>query len=661
MTTNFVARFACACTLILLSASISAAGFTAQQSASGRLLYAAHCASCHGTRLEGGAAPALTGTQFATSWSQPARNIDDMFYIMRSSMPRPAVGSLELSEYVDILAFMLSSNGLDAGPDPLTADAEKLAKITLHTATPDSEPLPPKPIFIAGEGGMTPRGSGPSAEDLRNAASGDDWLYHTQNYRGTRYSPLKQVNTDNVDQLKVACMYQLGSLESFVTGPIEYAGTMYVTTSLLTAAIDATTCREKWRYAWTLLDAEVWPNNRGVAIQDGYVVRGSSDGYLYALDSADGRLLWARQIARPVAGETITMPPMIFDDLILVGPAGSENNIQGWIGAFKLADGSPVWRFNTVPKAGEPGFETWQNDPNLPVGGGAVWSPMSLDVERQELYVPVTNPAPDFPAHLRPGKNLYTNSLLALDVRTGALKWYVQTVPNDDKDWDLTQVSPIFDGRVQGKDRNLMVAAGKDGIVRVIDRNSHEVLNETKIGTRLNEDVPISAEGTRYCPGILGGIQWNGPAWHPDTNMLYVGTVDWCYTGTLEPEPRLIPGEMYLGGTVTADDHSQGFLTAIDASTGAIRWQYRSDEPFIGAVTTTAGGLLFAAEGIGDLLAFDAESGKELYRLNTGGSMAGGLITYSVNGKQYVAAASGKGSLLMGGKGAPMVVVLTVP
>lgn len=232
MTINFAARFAGTCILILLSVPVSAAGFTAQQSASGRILYAEHCASCHGPQLEGGAAPALSGNQFAASWSQPTRNVDDMFYILRSSMPRPAVGSLELSEYVDVLAFMLSRNGLDAGPDPLTADAEQLAKITLHSASSDSEPLPPKPIFIAGEGGMTPRGSGPSAEDLRNAASGDDWLYHTQNYRGTRYSPLQQVNTDNVDQLKVACMYQLGSLESFVTGPIEYAGTMYVTTSM---------------------------------------------------------------------------------------------------------------------------------------------------------------------------------------------------------------------------------------------------------------------------------------------------------------------------------------------------------------------------------------------------------------------------------------------
>jgi len=661
MRTTSIGHIASFCLLFALTTSTAIAGFTSEQSARGRSLYAEHCATCHGRQLEGGAAPGLAGAQFAESWSQSTRNVDDLFYVMRNAMPRPDIGSLETAEYVDILAFILSRNGIEAGPEALTANAEQLASITLGSSSKADTPPTPRPQFIVGEGGTVPRGAGPSDEDLRNAATSSDWLYHTQNYRGTRYSSLDQINTSNAKHLQVACIYQLGSLESFVTGPIEHAGTMYVTTTALTAAIDASTCREKWRYRWEALDLEVWPNNRGVAIKDGYVVRGSADGYLYALDSADGRLLWARQVARPAAGETITMPPLIYEDLVFIGPAGSENNVQGWIGAFNLADGAPVWRFNTVPKAGEPGFETWQHDPDLPVGGGAVWSPMSLDLEREELYVPVTNPAPDFPAHLRPGKNLYTNSLLALNARTGKLNWYAQLVPNDDKDWDLTQVSPIFDGRIQGKDRRLMVAAGKDGIVRVLDRDSHEILTETPIGTRINEDTPISAEGTRYCPGTLGGIQWNGPAWHPATNMLYVGTVDWCFTATLESEPRVIPGELYLGGTLEADEKAQGLLTAIDASTGAIRWQYRSDEPMIGAVTTTAGGLLLVAEGIGDLLAFDAGTGTELYRLNTGGSMAGGLITYAVDGKQYIGAASGKGSLNMGGKGAPIIVVLTLP
>ncbi|KPJ79413.1 MAG: hypothetical protein AMJ58_12085 [Gammaproteobacteria bacterium SG8_30] len=506
-----------------------------------------------------------------------------------------------------------------------------------------------------------PGGKGPSAAELREAATGTDWLYHTGNFRGTRYSPLGQIDKGNVARMQVACLYQLGSTENFLTGPIVHAGVMYVTTARLTAAIDAATCREKWRHRWEPQDIEVWTNNRGVAIQDGYVVRGTADGYLFALDSADGELLWARQVARPAAGETITMPPLVYEDLVIIGPAGSENNVQGWIGAFSLADGSPVWRFNTVPRAGEPGFDTWKNDPDLPVGGGAIWTPLSLDTERRELYVPVTNPSPDFPAHLRPGKNLYTNSLVALDLRTGRLNWYAQLVPNDDKDWDLTQVSPIIDGKVQGKNRKLIVASGKDGIVRLLDRDTHEVLHQTKIGTRLNEDEPITREGTTYCPGVLGGVQWNGPAWHPDTNLLYVPTVDWCWTAILDEEVRHVPGELYLGGAIEGSAQSQGFLTAIDAATGGIRWQYRSVEPMVGAVTATGGGLLFAAETAGDLLAFDATTGEELYRFNTGGSMTAGLVTYAVKGRQFVAAASGKGSFWLGGRGAPTIVVFALP
>jgi len=528
------------------------------------------------------------------------------------------------------------------------------------TAGPNDAPAA-KRLYIVGEKGIRPTGKGPSAAQLREAASSTDWLYHTHDFRGTRYSPLDQINSSNAGRMQVACIYQLGSTETFVTGPIVYDGVMYVTTARLTIALDAATCDEKWRYSWEPQDGELWPNNRGVAIQDGYVVRGTADGYLLALDAADGRLLWARQVAKPVAGETITMPPMIYEDLVIVGPAGSENNIQGWVGAFRLSDGSPVWRFNTIPKAGEPGFETWQNDPGLPVGGGAVWSPLSLDTERRELYVPVTNPAPDFPAHLRPGKNLYSNSLLALDVRSGRLNWYAQLVPNDDKDWDLTQVSPIIDGMVQGKQRKLIVAAGKDGIVRVLDRDSHQVLHQTVIGTRLNEDTPITPEGTRYCPGILGGIQWNGPAWYPTGNSLYVPSVDWCATGKLEQEPRMIPGEMYLGGSVELDENSQGFVTAIDAATGEIRWQYRSGQPMVAAVTTTAGGVLFTGENPGSLLVLDANSGKLLYRFNVGGSMSGGVVTYAVKGWQYVGAATGKGSFFFGGKGAPTIVVFTLP
>lgn len=644
-----------ACATAVQAAPQSEATFTPAQAASGRGLYAKHCANCHGRDLEGGIAPALIGKTFTERWSTSTRTVDDLYYILRTSMPRPAVGSLLSSQYLDLLSYLLERNGVASGSQPLTADAARLSAIRMSEPAEGAAPI--KIPFIVGEGGLEPAGVGPDDIELRNAAASGDWLYHTGNYQGTRYTPLDQINRDNVADLRVACLYQVGGTETFITGPIVYDGTMYITTAHVTAAIDAATCRERWRHEWEPQDTELWNNNRGVAVRGGYVVRGTADGYLFALDAADGRLLWARQVAYPAAGETITMSPMIFEDRVIIGPAGSENNVQGWVGAFALADGAPLWRFNTVPKEGEPGAETWANRELIPMGGGAVWTPLSLDVERGELYVPVTNPAPDFAAKLRAGDNLYTNSIVALDVRSGKLNWHNQLVPADDKDWDLTQVSPVFETTIDGQAHKLVATAGKDGVLRVLDRLSGERLYETRLGVRLNEDQPITTEGTRYCPGVLGGVQWNGPSLYPEGNLLYVTMVDWCTTAKLEEDVRFIPGELYLGGTVELDEESSGSLTAIDASTGKIRWQYDSPEPMVAATAATGGGLVMAGELSGDFIVFDALSGAELYRFNTGGSMAGGIISYAVKGRQHVAAVSGRGSFWFGGKGAGTIVV----
>jgi alcohol dehydrogenase (cytochrome c) len=654
--------FAAVAAAFLLSPSASTAApagdgyFTESQRASGGKLYAQHCATCHGRTLEGGTASALVGRYFVDKWNRAPRKADDLHHIISSSMPRPDAGSLEARAYLDIVAFILSRNGLVAGSRPLQLEA--LAAIEMTGAGTDEQVRLAPIRFIRGPGDGRPRGTGPTAAELLATGAGDDWLYHTGNYRGTRYSPLDQITRENVADLRVACLYQVGGDETFVTGPIVHDGVMYLTTTTRTIALAAGTCRERWVHTWEPQDDMVWPLNRGVAIQDGYVVRGTADGYLLALDALDGALLWARQVAKPAEGETITMPPVIFDDRIIIGPAGSENKIQGWVGAFSLADGTPLWRFHTVPREGEAGTETWENRDDLPVGGGAVWTPLSLDVERGQIYIPVTNPAPDFAAHLRRGDNLYTNSIVALDARSGELQWYRQLVPNDDKDWDLTQVSPVYDTEIDGERRSLVTTAGKDGVVRVLDRTTAQTVFETRLGVRINDDKPITFEGTRYCPGVLGGVQWNGPTLHPASNQLFITMVNWCTTARLVEDVRFIPGENYLGGEVELDDEATGSLTAIDASTGAVAWQYDSPEPMVAATLATAGGVLFAGELSGDLIAFDVRDGAELYRFHTGGSMAGGLVSYAVDGEQHIATVSGRGSFWFGGEGSPTLVVL---
>jgi alcohol dehydrogenase (cytochrome c) len=322
-----------------------------------------------------------------------------------------------------------------------------------------------------------------------------------------------------------------------------------------------------------------------------------------------------------------------------------------------------VWRFYTVPRPDEPGGETWANPNAVRQGGGAVWTPLSLDPANGELYAAVTNPAPDFPGHLRPGTNLYTNSIVALDVRRGTLRWYVQLLPNDTHDWDLTQVAPLFRESVAGQERDLVATAGKDGLLTVLDRHTHERVYEVPITTRLNADAPVGRTPARVCPGVHGGVEWNGPAYDPRTHLLYVPAVDWCGTYHAAQEARYVPGALYLGGGYTGDSASQarGWLTAVDAAHGTIRWRYRSPRPLVAGVTATAGGLVLTGELTGDFLALDAATGQELYRFYTGAGISGGVITYMVHNKQYVAVASGGGSYNFGREGSPTVFVFSLP
>jgi alcohol dehydrogenase (cytochrome c) len=408
---------------------------------------------------------------------------------------------------------------------------------------------------------------------------------------------------------------------------------------------------------------EVWPANRGVAIKDGRLVRGTSDGYLLQLNAQTGELVWARKIADPALGQTFTMAPMIFEDLILIGPAGSENAISGWVGAFRLSDGSEVWRFQTVPGIAEKDSKSWPNPAGIKLGGGAIWTPFSFDPETGDLHVAVTNPAPDLSVQLRRGDNLYTNSLVVLDVLTGKLRWHRQMVPNDSHDWDLTQAGPLFKTVVQGRKSSLVTTVGKDGILRTIDRNSREAVYQTPITTIKNTEAQVTAKGTFACPGVLGGVEWNGPAYNPGTNLLYVGAVDWCSTFTSADTVRHIPGKTYMGGTTQMGDTSQGWITAVDASAGQVRWQYRSPKPIVAAVTTTAGNLVLSGELSGDFLVLDARTGDVLYRFNTGGPIGGGIVTYEVGGKQYIAVTSGLPSPFWVDKysGSPTMFVFALP
>ncbi|MCH7816677.1 MAG: c-type cytochrome, partial [Proteobacteria bacterium] len=318
------------CSSILAAEAPGTSTFTEAQFASGAVLYRQQCALCHGATLEGAGAPTLQGATFRKTWARMGATVAELFDRIETTMPPRQMGILDEAQNLDVLAFILGSNNVLVGIEELKNDYDYLS--TIPIARGDEE-LDTAATFIEGLYGIKPTGTGPSFEELMAAAdNASDWLYHNQNYQGTRYSALDEINTANVAELQQVCAYQLNSNATMQTGPIVYQGVMYVTNVTHTAAINAATCERIWSHDWQPKDRMVWPNNRGVAISDGYVVRGTADGYLFALDSANGNLLWARQVADPWLGETFTMPPMIFEDMVLIGPAGSENAISGWIG-----------------------------------------------------------------------------------------------------------------------------------------------------------------------------------------------------------------------------------------------------------------------------------------------------------------------------------------
>ena len=617
--------------------------YTEDQFERGEVLYQKECALCHGLELDDGAAPAIVGSTFRKTWSMLGANVAELYNRIATTMPPRQDNFLSEDQNLDILSYLLGRNNVLRGTEALRNDYDYLAAIPIARG---DETLDISVSFIEGLYGMEPTGNGPGMNELLNAGNNsDDWLHHNKSYKGIRYSALNEINTSNVDKLVQVCAYQMNSRAPLQTGPIVYQGIMYVTDATHTAAINAATCQKIWAHDWMPKDRMVWGNNRGVAIKDGYVVRGTPDGYLFALDSTNGNLLWARQVADPWLGETFTMPPTVFEDMILIGPAGSENAISGWLGAFSLTDGDLIWKFMTVPDAAAGGGESWGNPEGIKLGGGAVWTPLSFDLELGEVYVAVTNPAPDLPAYLRPGDNLYTNCIVALDILTGELKWYKSIVPNDDHDWDLTQVTPVLKAGVDGVSRDMVATVGKDGVLRTLDKRTHQPLYETPITTILNADIPVTREGVVACPGVTGGVLWSSPAYHPGEKILLTSSIDYCSRFRAANNVRFIPGQLYMGGNARHEGDMSGWITAVEVESGEVRWKYQTEFPNVAAVTTTAGGLAISGTLAGDLLFFDVATGEVLNNIATGAQIGGGNISYAVDGKQHIAVGSGRGML----------------
>lgn len=630
----------------------SALSFTPADAAAGALVYAANCAACHGAKLGGGTGQALAGKLFLARWAGGKRTYASLYQAIRR-MPKQAPESLSAAEYANVTAFVLARNGFGAGKVAATRLAGLQAKIrapgagTAHkpAAHGPSVALPAAPAAVA-----LSAGSAPTDAELAAPGAGD-WLMYNRTYSGDRNSPLAQITATNAHQLQPVCMMQLGVTGSFQSSPIVYKGAGYVSTTYGVFAFDPATCQRRWNYTHVASGEEGFRTNRGMTIYDGKLFRGTSDAHLLAIDAQTGKLLWDVHVADASAGYSIGAAPVVYKGKVIVGLAGGDNGTPGHVYAFDAKTGALAWTFDTIDK------KSWTAGAEL--GGGATWTTVAVDPVEGTVFVPVGNPAPDFNPEGRPGDNLYTNSVVALDAATGKVRWHVQQIAADIHDWD-TAAAPIL---YEQDGRRFMAVGNKAGHLFIYDRDTHALVSRTAVVEHKNADVVFGATPVHVCPSPMAGVEWNGPAYDPRSRAIFVNSIQACATFAVK-RTGYQRGSLYLEGEIKLDPISQstGWTRALDAATGRAMWTRAMPAAMVGGVTPTAGGVVLTGGADGNFLVLDQATGTTLYSFNTGGEISGGVATYEVGGKQYVAVASGgPGVMPFGVGGTPTLVVFALP
>ncbi|MBV8499018.1 MAG: PQQ-binding-like beta-propeller repeat protein [Candidatus Eremiobacteraeota bacterium] len=495
-----------------------------------------------------------------------------------------------------------------------------------------------------------------NCEQQANRASGADWPHYDGDYAATRFADLSEIVPQNVSHLSLACRILLGDDGVFQTAPLVIDATLYVTTSHATGAFDASTCAKKWVTVYAPEEPFVYGANRGAAYSDGRIFRGTGDGRLIAMDATDGHVLWKIKAVDPKIGQFLSSAPLAWSGLVFIGTAGSDWGVRGQMMAYDAATGKRKWLFYTIPEGKAVGADTWGNPRSAGTGGGGMWTSYTLDPTTDELFVPVGNPAPDWAPGIRPGVNLFTDSAVVLDARSGKLLWWYQLVPHDSHDYDLGAPPALY------SDANgvaMMAAAGKDGYVHLVVRRTHTLRVKTAISMMKNNTVAPTLAGVFTCPGPLGGTEWFGPSVDTARKSIFVGSNDLCGTYTLGGVKNVV-GVAFYGGQFKGGTKPSGWLTALDETTGAIKWRKRLPAPNVAGVTSTAGGVVFSGDMAGNLYAMGSDDGSELSSWKLPGAIAGGIVSYGVGGKQYVAVPSGGLSRFFGGSGSPTVTVFTL-
>lgn len=511
-----------------------------------------------------------------------------------------------------------------------------------------------------------------SFDRLRNSArEPENWLTYNGSYASTHHSTLSQIREDNVRRLELKWVWQANSLEKIEAAPLVVDGVMYLTDPPNdVVAVDARTGRVFWRYR-RLLPPDVVPCcgriNRGLAILGDTLYMGTLDARLVALEASSGRKRWEVPVADHRESYSLTMAPLAIGDKIVVGTAGGELGIRGFIAAYDARSGREVWRFKTIPEPGEPGHDTWGGD-SWKHGSGSLWLTGSYDPALNLTYWGIGNPGPDWNPSMRPGDNLYTDSVVALDADTGKLKWHFQFTPNDGLDFDSAQIPVLADLTWRGRARKVMLWGNRNGFFYVLDRTTGEFLlgkpfvKQTWASGLDDRGRPLkipgqtpTAEGTLIYPGVQGGTNWYAPSFSPRTGFFYLTAWD-DYSGVYYSwNQEYERGQWYAGGSVRAEvpsivrqevrtrgpESGYGAIRALDPATGERVWEYRMSDVSDSGLLTTATDLLFSGNREGHFFALNARNGKLLWTRYLGGQVAASPVTWSVDGRQYVSIASG--------------------
>jgi len=499
-----------------------------------------------------------------------------------------------------------------------------------------------------------------SAEALTAQPTGKDWLSYNGDYSGRRFSSLDQINSKNVSSLRAQWVFHAPNSDSLEVTPVVVNGLMFVTSANDAYALDAQTGRQVWHHAWPitegLIDDASQHHNRGVGVWGNSVYMETDNAHLLCLDGRSGNLRWDVAYTDGNRNYGATSAPLVVNGKVIVGTSGGDDGVRGFISAYDAETGKLVWKFWTIPGPGERGSESWPGDSYLH-GGGTTWMPGTFDSESNTLYWGTSNPAPDFDGGPRPGDDLYTDCVLALDADTGKLKWYFQFTPHDLFDYDATETPVLLDATWKNQPRKLLVEANRNGFLYVLDRTDGKFLSAVPFVEKLNwakgidangrpirTDVSPTANGTRTCPGFSGATNWYSPSFNPQTNLFYFLASENCEVYLFSAE-KFTPGQTYYstGARRSPGDRGKKTLLAFELGGEKPAWKYPQvgNGQSSGGTMTTAGGLVFFGDDSESFEAVDARTGEPLWHFNTGQQMHASPMSYAVDGNQYVSIAAG--------------------